>query len=60
MKLLKQVKIFYASSTKEMQTQINVWLEENENILILKMLQSVTDDMGSHGSSIVITILYEE
>jgi hypothetical protein len=46
MKLLKQVKIFYASSTKEMQTQINVWLEENENILILKMLQSVTDDMG--------------
>jgi hypothetical protein len=43
-----------------MQTQINVWLEENENILILKMLQSVTDDMGSHGSSIVITILYEE
>lgn len=58
---MKQVEIFFASTTKDMQENVNVWLKKNKEITVLEILQNTTGLLGTtNGGSIVITILYEE
>jgi hypothetical protein len=58
---MRQIEIFFASNTKAMKEQVNIWLKEHKNAVILKMLQNTSGLLGTmNGGSIIITILYEE